>query len=173
MTKNIPQFLPKAFTKIFTLVALLGLLNSCISVSLSPKITKSERVSFKAPPLPFESISSPEADQAWQDRKAGNLISFLTACKDQADPSLETIEKDLLSSVDSIKILKSESEFFDGRESHKTLAQGTVDGIPTKIQILVFKKNNCSYSLSYVGVEKSFDQDLPIFNKFLESFKAP
>ncbi len=167
------KYLSKKLTFIFSITLALVSMSSCISVSLSPKITKSEHVSFKAPGLPFESISSPEADQAWQDRKAGNLISFLTACKDPSDPSLESIEKDLLSSVDSIKIIKSENEFFDGRESRKTLAQGTVDGIPTKMQILVFKKNNCSYSLSYVAVEKSFDQDLPTFNKFLESFKAP
>ncbi len=173
MRNNMKKHMKKSMSALlFTLLFLTGL-TSCISVSITPKIGKSEHVSFKAPPKPFEHITSPGADEAWQDKSHGNLISFLTACKDPADPSLETIEKDLLSSFEDVKILNTDSSFFDGRESRKTQAQGKVDGISTKLELLVFKKNNCSYSLSYVAVEKNFDQDLPIFHQFLESFKAP
>ncbi len=160
-------------TSFFTFLTACTLLSSCLSVSLTPKMSKSEDVRFVPPGGSFEQIKSPGADEAWQDKKLGNSISYLSSCNDPTDPSLESIEKDMLSSLDSSKIAATSQAFFDGRESRKTQAEGNVDGIPTKIEILTFKKNSCLYSVSYVSITKNFDQDLAIFNKFLEGFKAP
>ena len=147
--------------------------SGCLSVSLTPKISKADDVQFTQPNGRFEKIKSQGADEAWQDKKFGHSISFLSACNDPADPSLESIEKDMLTSFDSAKLLNTSLAFFDGRESRKSQAQGSIDGIQTTLEILTFKKNNCTYSISYVAVSKNFELDLPIFHKFLESFKAP
>ena len=159
---------------VFLVTSLLPLVfTACLSVSLSPKITKSDNVQFSPPDRQFEKINSPGADQAWQDKKLGNSISFLSSCDDPADPTLENIERDMLGSLDNAKVLNTRDAFFDGRESRKSRAEGSIDGIQATIEVLTFKKNNCTYSISYVATKKNFETDLPVFNKFLESFKAP
>ena len=160
-------------TKIFLAGLIMFGFVACVSVNLTPKMSKSDDVKFDAPGSGFEKIKSQGADAAWQDKKLGNSISFLSSCNDPADPPLEIIEKDMLASFDTVKVLNTSLAFFDGRESRKSQAQGSIDGIQTTVEILTFKKNNCIYSISYVAVSKNFNVDLSVFHTFLESFKAP
>lgn len=164
---------PRSLSKFLIACSFLAFFSSCLSVSLSSKVRKSEDVRFVSPGGAFEQIKSPGADQAWQDKNIGNSISFQSSCNDPADPSIENIEKDILNNLESAKIGSTQQAFFEGRESRKTQAEGTVDGIATKIEILTFKKNSCLYSISYVSITKNFEQDHAIFDKFLEGFKAP
>ncbi len=165
---------PRSSISIFLLATFFSFfISACVSVSLTAKMSKSEDVKFIPPGGRFERIKSQGADEAWQDKKFGNSISFLSSCNDPADPSLENIERDMLGSFDSVKILNTSLAFFDGREGRRTQAQGTIDGIQTTMEMLTFKKNNCTYSISYVSVSKNFELDLPAFHTFLKGFKAP
>ena len=44
--------------------------------------------------------------------------------------------------------------------------------MPTQIDLLVFKRNMCIYILTYVGVKKSFSDNRPAFQIFLDGFVA-
>ena len=155
-------------------IATTFLIVGCVSVSLSTtKPKKATDVGFVQPSVPFKEISLPNADRAWQNKQNGNTISFNSTCNESADPSIEAAKDDLLSSLDDTKILDHKDGIFDGRESETTSAIGTVDGVRTQVEILVFKKNNCIFSLSYVGVEKNFSQNVAQYSEFLQSFKAP
>jgi hypothetical protein len=59
------------------------------------------------------------------------------------------------------------------REGRRVHAAGKVDGVPTEIDLLAFKRNHCIYILSYVGVKKAFTEDRSAFTKFIEGFRAP
>jgi hypothetical protein len=54
-----------------------------------------------------------------------------------------------------------------------TVAEGRVDGVLTRLELMLFKKNNCLYTLSYVALTKSFNDNREAYSKFSESFKAP
>ena len=41
------------------------------------------------------------------------------------------------------------------------------------MEMMIFKKNDCAYSLTYVGVSRAFANDKYLFQTFLQSFKAP
>jgi hypothetical protein len=93
--------------------------------------------------------------------------------KDATDPSLDHIVGGLLGGLASVKRESDETVTVQGREGKRVLAAGKVDGVPTHIDLLVFKRNQCIYILSYVGVSKAFPADRAAFNKFIEGFRAP
>ncbi|WP_413558769.1 hypothetical protein [Bdellovibrio sp. HCB209] len=149
------------------------LLGSCVSVELpSGKGKPAENVAFSEPASPFASIKAKSADRAWQSSKTGNTISFLSECGNSSDPSLQTLETESLSAINKLEILKTETALFNGRESRQTISAGTIDGVPVALALVVFKKNGCNYTLSYGGVEKQFNSELPVFEKFKADFKA-
>ncbi len=77
-------------------------LTACVSVNLadSNESQKSKMVEFKAPAKPFADFKTDFVDQAWKNSKNGNSISFLSECNSAADPSLDTIHRGLISSID-------------------------------------------------------------------------
>jgi hypothetical protein len=153
---------------------LLGFCSACVSVSVGgKKAHKASDVNYKSPSSPFSSIKSEGADQAWLNKNNGNTISYQSSCDDPADPPLDAIQSEILSVFGDVKVEKSDTISFNGREALSTVAQGVVDGVPTKTELLLFKKNDCTYTLSYVGVAKHFAEDQARFAQFVQSFGAP
>lgn len=147
---------------------------NCVSVNIAPNnIHKADNLKFNEPGSGFEKFSSAAADKAWQNPKFGNSISFLTTCNDSNDPSLEVISNELLMSLGDYKIIKSDKTTASGREALQVTAETSIEGIPTKIEYLVFKKNSCSFTLSYVATSKHFNQFQDVFQNFIKSFEVP
>jgi hypothetical protein len=150
------------------------LLTSCVSVELpGNKVTSAKGVEYQDPGGSYEEIKAKNADKTWLSKKSGNTISYLSECGNTADPSLQSIESDSLSALSNLEILKTETITFNGRGARQTVAAGTVDGVPVALSLLVFKKNGCNYTLSYGGLEKQFNGELPVFENFKKNFKAP
>ena len=146
----------------------------CVSVNLGAgKVEKASDVQFQEPKPPFQKIDNPTVDLSWQNIKNGNTIAFLSECNAKAEISIQTMETESLAALSNLKILKSEMKEFNEREAKEILAEGQVDGIAVKIQLMLFKKNSCNYTLSFVGRKKVFDKDTSEFQTFLIEFKAP
>lgn len=147
----------------------------CVSVNLGGASAgkRATGVHAPSPQKPFTSSAREDVDGAWINEKTGNLISYLSDCQDSSDPSLDSILQGALMGLSELKIDSSESPMIQGREARRIVAVGKVDGVPSKIDILTFKRNHCIYILSYVGVQKAFDQDHGQFETFLRGFQAP
>lgn len=160
---------------IFSSLALVALSNACVSVNLGagkgPE--RSTKVNYSAPGGPFHELKKTQADAAWQNSSNGNSISYLSTCNESADPSLENATDEMISVLGTTKTLSQKSYMFDGRAALDTEAEAKVEGVPTKMRTLVFKKNGCLYTLSFLGVTKSFDQDQKYFDAFVKGFSAP
>ena len=156
----------------FCIISLL--LSSCVSVQLpGGKVTPAKDVQYSEPGVPFEKIKSQNADRTWLSKNTGNTISYLSECGGTADPSLESIESESLSAMNELKILATEELTYNGREARQTTARGEIDGVPVQIALLIFKKNGCTYTLSYGGLQKQFSVEQKYFEKFKTDFKAP
>lgn len=158
----------------YFIMILIGIgVGGCVSVNLgSGKTNRSSEVKFRAPTGAFKEISNSSADQAWQNPETGNTISFLTECP-QPDSSLEGLTDEFTNVLRSKQVKDKKEEFYNGREALHTWCEGKLDGISMKIHSLVFKKNGCSYLLTYVGRAKVFDREQTIFNEFISGFEAP
>ena len=159
---------------IFSICLFAGLLSSCVSINLGAgKGQRAKNVHFKEPSAPFLVLNDSKADRAWQNRKNGNSISYLSTCNDPADPTLDAATQDLFGDLENLHTIKSDHITFNGREGLKTEVEGQIDGVATQVEAIVFKKNNCLYTLSYVGLKKSFDADRANYEAFCSSFQAP
>lgn len=149
-------------------------LSSCVSVSLQKNESQPAKdVIFSEPISPFAEMKLNSADKAWLSKITGNTISYISDCLKNSDPSLEQMMNDSLSVLDNLKVLDQQSKPFNSRSSFFFVAEGSVDGIAVKMKVIVFKKNNCNYTLTYAGVKKNFDGELGYFEKFQSSFTAP
>jgi hypothetical protein len=146
----------------------------CVSVKIAGtggKSAKSQGVDYQAPASPFVESKLGSADRSWQNLKTGGSIGFHSACDtDTAD--LEVIQKDIEQELQSLKNISQTRKDYNGREALFSTVEGRVDGVSTRINSVIFRKNGCAYTLTLASLSKSFERDLPYFQKFLETFNA-
>jgi len=148
--------------------------SACVSVSIGPKDgERSKGVQFTDPPAPYKALKDAHADGAWQNAQNGNSISYFSTCNDPADAPLETVSRDLFGGLQDMKQIKRATTVYNGREALDEEVEGKVDGILTRVHAVLFKKNGCTYALSFIGVARAFEQDRSIFEHFLREFRAP
>lgn len=156
---------------VFILFLLLG---SCVSVQLpGGKVTSAKDVQLTPPPPPFKEITSSNSDKAWLSQKTGNTISYLSECGNTNEPTLQQIEMDSLSALSNVQSLKNEDLNYNGRAARLSTHKGDLDGVPVQLTLLIFKKNGCSYTLSFGGLSAKFASEETQFKSFIESFRAP
>lgn len=151
-----------------------SLLMSCVSVQIAvPSSTKSTVAQYQSPKKPFEEQTGRDLDRLWRNSLNGNTISYLSDCENPTDPSLQSIFKGITSEIDNPKIIKNEDLIYNSREGLRSVVEGVVDGVKTRFELLIFKKNNCTYILTYAAVAQSFSENQKDFDRFLKDFKVP
>lgn len=158
-----------------TLIFLSLLISSCVSVKLgnSDDPKRATGVEYRDPKSPFSKEDNKSLDASWKNPRNGNSIAFLSDCKDPSDPPLDNIVQGVIVGLSDLNVESKETVTVQGREGRRVLASGKVDGVPSLIDLLVFKRNQCIYILTNVGVKTAFHENRGEFTKFLESFKAP
>lgn len=157
---------------IFALLCLF--FNGCVSVSIPTSSgTPAKDIKFETAGDPFKELKIKTSDRAWVSEKTGNSIAYISECYTSIDAPLLQLENESLVALNKLKVVSSKNVNFNGREALTTIAEGEVDGVQVKTQILVFKKNGCNFTLSYGGVRSKFDSELSHFQKFIESFRVP
>lgn len=145
----------------------------CVSVQLGPgKAGRASGVTYSNPAVPFQKISDGNADMAWQSSKTSNTISFFSECP-QSEAALDAIAEEFHSVLKSPKMVERKNNFFNGREALWTQTEGKLDGIEMKIASTVFRRNGCSYLLTYVARKDRFNDEYSAFMNFTEGFRAP
>lgn len=158
-----------------TLIMAVLLFTGCVTVNLGDggKGQKAKGVEYMEPAAPFAKESRDTVDAAWKNPKNGNVISYLSDCKDPSDPPLDHIVQGVLAGLSEVKVESTESPMIQGREARHVVAAGKVDGVPTGTELIVFKRNMCIYILTYVGVQKYFSENRAAFTQFASGFRAP
>ena len=147
---------------------------SCISVSLpDAKIIRANDVIVKEPGHPFTVAKHESLDAIWSNSTNGNSISYLSDCQTKNDPPLQSITIGIVNDLDKKKAVLSETIKYNQREALHSMYKGTVDGIPTIVELMVLKKNSCIYVLTFVALEDSYEKDKRNFTDFYNGFKAP
>lgn len=159
---------------LFLTVAFATALTACVSVQIpTGSAKKASDMTYEAPEKPFSEIQAKNSDRAWLSATTGNTISFLSECDASSDPSLEQIQSESLAALSDLQVENSQRLTYNSREALQTTAAGEVDGVPVKLKLLIFKKNNCNYTLSYGGVAKNFAAETSAFDHFVRNFKVP
>lgn len=162
------------FKRFITFIFLSAVSNTnCVSVDIMPpQVETSKEVNYKLP-LGYVVFEQEPLDKAWKNIKNGNTISFLSECNGNSEPSPEAVRNSILTGLKEVQIKKEENFNFNKREAFRTWVRASLDGVPTEFQIVILKKNNCLYVITYVGMQKTYEEDLGVFNQFLKDFKIP
>lgn len=148
--------------------------SACVSVGISQSdIKRAKGVQLAAPSSPFQEIALEDVDRSWRNPKNGNTISYLSDCENPYDPSLEAIEYGIVSGLSEKTKVSTREEMYNDRASRQSIFKSKVDGIPSQVNLMVFKKNGCIFVISYTAVEKFYDLDVQQFDQFLKGFRAP
>jgi hypothetical protein len=147
---------------------------ACVTVKVGEETPKkSVDIKLNPPKKPFEEHTFLSADKAWLSTSTGNVISFASECPKSSDPTLETLTKESIQSLDQAEIIEKETISFNGREAVKTYAKGTVDGVALAMKTIIFKKNGCNYRLMLSGLVNKLNIEQDRFEEFCREFKAP
>ncbi len=159
------------------LIVLISLLFGSLScISFSP--SKAEKriakgVVFATPKNPYVEFHLESADHAWQNPQTGNTISYMSNCDGSGDQSLETLFDSSIEGIDNLKITDQRKTPFNLREALETSLLGKVDGVGIQARLIIFKKNNCTFNLSYIGSLSSYMKGYGDFANFVKEFKVP
>lgn len=159
--------------QLFFIICTLIALNSCVSVKLGENFQSSAKknFTFTEPNQPFVKVDLDQADEAWQSSKTGNNISIFTDCRPNSS-SLKSLRSSLFGGVEDLIVNEEKTLTFNNREALQSVITGKMEGVPVKINILIFKKNECVYNITYVALTERYEKEIPIFKKFLEGFKV-
>ncbi len=146
----------------------------CISVQIprSP-LPKTADLKFQPPGNNFQETFLPQVDKAWKNPLHSSSISFLTECHNSVEESLITIQRSILQGMQNLNIEDSHYQNYNQRQSLWTTARGEVDGLDSKIHLIIFNKNSCLFVLTYVAKYSNYPLDLPEFHHFLTEFVVP
>jgi hypothetical protein len=146
----------------------------CVSVNIGGKAPqKSHEMKYHAPASSFKEKHSPDVDDSWRHEKNGNTISILSECGDPTDPSLEQIHTGIISEIEKSQVLEKHHIDYNARDAIHSVVDGQVDGVQTRFELVVFKKNNCTYVLTYAAVATSFGDNQRDFADFVKGFQIP
>jgi hypothetical protein len=162
--------------KTFTFAVLFSsFLFGCVSVKLANTgagASKATNISYKAPSKPFQSSKSSNSDKIWESSKTASTISYFSSCSDD-EPSLKSIQTTSLQGLEDFKILDEQEIPFNERGALRSTIVGKLEGVPVQIEFIVFKKNSCSFHLTYVALKENYKKEIEEFNNFTRNFRVP
>jgi hypothetical protein len=145
---------------------------ACVSVQIPTSSgKKSKQVTLSAPVKPFIETENKTMDAVWINESNGNTISYISECNAKIEPTLEQLESDTILSLSTVTSKTSEKKSYNFRQALYSDIVGTLDGVEMKIRQISLLKNNCSFTISYTGLESKFDENLTVFETFLKDFK--
>lgn len=149
-------------------------LASCVSVNLGQgSVKKSQSIAYSPPGQGFEDFAAPVVDRAWRHKQDGNSISIMSQCEEKGGFTIEEIKEAVVAEIDNAKIVESKDFEFNERKAAAYVITGEVDGIPSELKLVTFRKHECIYSITYVARSATFAKHLETFDGFLTKFVVP
>lgn len=157
---------------VFIILSVVG----CVSVTLKTEPPKRADVQYQDLPTAFEKKSKTN-QPTWLHKNLGLYIAIYSECRNQ-DISFDDLRGDALAALDSVSNVKEEKTSVslspeDKRDAVRVTAEGKVNGVNSQMTALLFKKDKCTFTVSYGGKAAHFNSQLDVFNKFAASVRVP
>jgi hypothetical protein len=157
---------------IFFVAALASLTAGCGAANFDGSVYHGEGFAFRVPPAPegWKRIEISHAALAYRD-EGGGTIAVDTRChEDGGDVPLASLTQHLFLGFTDREILEQTVVPFDGREAMHTRLSAKLDGVPTKFDVWVMKKDDCVHDLYYLAAPAHFDRGVAAFERFVQGF---
>ena len=152
--------------------ALMTLITGCGTSAFDGSVYHGGDFAFRVTPPPegWQRIEVSNAKLAYRD-EGGGMIAVDTRChEDGGDVPLASLTQHLFLGFTDREILSQAVVPFDGREAMHTILQAKLDGVPTKFDVWVMKKDDCVHDLYYIAAPAHFDRGVAAFERFVQGF---
>ena len=100
----------------------------------------------------------------------GGTIAANATCDKADDVPLDVLTNHLLFGIDDRREQTRTPITIDGRAALRTRLDGKLDGVPVALELVVLKKDGCTYDLLLIASPGAFAQREPEFTRFVAGF---
>lgn len=155
------------------LLPLLALDLACVQArgTLAGGTYRNGPVAFRIGPLPAEwrRVQVSDAHLTFHHRHGGAIMAN-ASCDRRLDLSLELLTGQLLYGIEARQQTSRHRLALDGRVALRTQMSGTLDGVPVALDLVVLKKDGCTYDLALAAAPHDFGRRQADFEQFFRAF---
>jgi hypothetical protein len=150
---------------------LLGL-TGCASGSFQDNVYRDSHVSYRVGPLDssWRRFDVSGSNIAFRHVEGGSILAD-GRCSGVKDVPLDVLTNQATIGLENKEEHSREVITLDGRAALRTRMSASLDGVPVELDLVVVKKDNCTYDLQLVAGAKVFDARDADFSKFVEGFQ--
>jgi hypothetical protein len=114
------------------------------------------------------------SDIAYQSKASSSIISLNSSCRKSIESSQRTLRQftdALLLGIQGIENREEREVTLSGAKALETTLQGNLGGRTSRLRAVVIRKGMCVYDLMLIARVDRFGQDLPTFERFVNSFQ--
>ena len=141
---------------------------------LKGRVYQSEYTSYEIGELPdrWKRINIEGGDVAFLNESIGATITVDSTCNKKGKYSLKALSESLLIGIEDKKLIQSKEITVGGENALSSIYTGKLDGVPLKINAVVFKKGNCIYDFTYISSPDNFSSGSGDFGEFISKFEV-
>ena len=159
------------FTEMGARLALV-LFAGCATSSFAGNVYRDSQTAFRVGEIPttWHRFDLSGADLTFRD-DAGGTILVNGLCEGVKDVSLDVLTNQALFGMERKQVLSRDPITLDGRDALRTRLRGTMDGVAVELELVVMKKDNCTYDFQLVASPEAFPSIEPGFQRFVAGFR--
>jgi hypothetical protein len=139
--------------------------------TLSGNLYRDGAVAFRigAHPPAWRRVQIAHGPLAFPHHYGGTILAHVT-CEARADPSLDVLTNHQLFGIEEARERSRTPLSLDGRRALRTRVDGALDGVPIALDLVVLKKDSCTYDLELASSPEMFARRQPDFERFFMGF---
>jgi hypothetical protein len=161
-----------SFVTIVGVPILALLLGGCGAAgTLSGGVYRDGPLAFRIGPLPSEwrRVQVGEGQLAFHHDEGGTILAHAT-CEARGDAPLDVLTNHLLFGIEEPREQSRTPLSLDGRRALRTRVDGALDGVPIALDLVVLKKDSCTYDLELASSPEVFARRQADFERFFAGF---
>jgi hypothetical protein len=161
----------------FTLISrpcglgLLLLLGACATASFEQNVYRDSQTTYRIGLLDgrWHRFDLSGADLAFRDDTGGSIVTN-ALCEGIKDVSLDVLTHQALMGLEQTKEIERQELTLDGRSALRTHLSASLDGVPVELELVVTKKDGCTYDFMLVAGSQAFAPLVPAFWQLVQGF---
>jgi hypothetical protein len=151
---------------------ILSLLTGCAGGTFADWVYRDSQTAYRVGPLPagWERVDLKGGNVAFRHGSGGSILAN-GLCTGVKDVPLDVLTNQALFGLEQKQEMSRETFTLDGRAAERTRLTGALDGVPVELELVVLKKDNCTYDLQLVAAPGApFDARVADFDAFVAGF---
>jgi hypothetical protein len=159
-------------TRFLTCVSVLLALTACATGSFTGGVYRDSHTAYRVGPLDASWVRDNPTDCniAFRNPKGGTIMAN-AICEGIRDVPLDVLTNQALFGLDQKQEHSRETFALDGREAQRTRLSAKLDGVPVELDLVVLKKDGCTYDLQLVAGREVFADREADFWRFVQGFE--